>query len=632
MLKKINIGIRLWIGFSLILLLFTFVSLFIINRMESVSDLTSMMYRHPLAVSNAVLRIDADIVRIHRSMKDVVLAENNAEIDEAVQIVNRHEEHIYKDFKIISERFLGSKKMYENARKAFKKWKLIRDEVISLMRQGKKYQAATITKGKGARHVDKLSDAMLALNEFAQNKAGDFLNNTLKTRAETLSVAYTVVIVTILAGIIFVMLFTWSISNPLSVVMNAVLEISMGNLDKKITVKSDDEISQIAKAFNSMAGKLKKSYEELEEKVRTRTDELAEANRELKKEISEHMRTEEELRLHAQASENMLESVNIVRADNGVFIYTNPAFDKMFGYERNEMLGRHVSLVNAPTDKSPEDTAKEIISVLNYTGLWEGEVRNIKKDGTMFLTHAKVSAFNHSAHGSLWISVQEDITDRRQAEDQVKASLREKEILLRELYHRTKNNMQVIRSMLSLQSSYIKDENVLKIFQETENRIQSMALVHHKLYQTKDLSNISLKEYISELGDILLESYSVQSDKVLIVSDMDDVSVLIDTAVPCGLIVNELISNSLKHAFPEDMKGEIRIRLCRTDQGEILIRISDNGVGVPEGFDFRETKTLGLETIFGIGEIQLEGEVIFDTSNGVACQIRFKDTSYEPRV
>ncbi|MCP4109973.1 MAG: HAMP domain-containing protein [Desulfobacteraceae bacterium] len=334
MLKKINIGTRLWIGFILILFLFTFVSLYIVSQMGSLSNLTNMMYRHPLTVSNAVLRIDGNIVRIHRSMKDVALSKSDAEIHEAVQLVNKYEEDIYKDFELVSERFLGEKNMYENARKAFSKWKFIRDEVVELMHQGKKDEAATITKGKGAIHVNKLNAAMLALNEFAQNKARTFLDESLNTRAETLSVAYSMVIATIAAGVIFVTLVAWSISRPLSALMNAVLEISMGNLDKNIPVGSDDEIGQIGKAFNSMADKLKKSYAELEEKVRIRTRELAEANRELKKEISEHMRTEEELRLHAQALDNMLEGVNIVKADNGVFIYTNPALDNMFGYEK----------------------------------------------------------------------------------------------------------------------------------------------------------------------------------------------------------------------------------------------------------------------------------------------------------
>ena len=193
--------------------------------------------------------------------------------------------------------------------------------------------------------------------------------------------------------------------------------------------------------------------------------------------------------------------------------------------------------------------------------------------------------------------LEQRVAERKQAEEQVKKSLQEKEILLRELYHRTKNNMQVICSMLALQSQYTKDEQVLKIFEETENRIKSMALVHQKLYQSKNLSSIDLKDYISDFTDFLVKDHRVESNRISFIFDMDSVLVLIDTAIPCGLVLNELISNSLKHAFPGDMEGEIRIRLKKTEEGEIELRVSDNGVGVTKDFDFRQSDTLGVQTL-----------------------------------
>lgn len=281
--KELSIGIRLGIGFSLILLLFAIVSLFIINRMGFLSDLTGMMYRHPLAVSNAVFRVDGNIIRIHRAMKDVALAKSDAETDEAVRIADKYEKEVYKDFKIIEERFLGEKRMYEDARKAFREWKAIRDEVIALTRQGKKDEAAAITKGKGARHVDKVNTAMLSLSDFAQSKAEAFLNETSDIRGKTLNTAYLLVIITILGSVIFVILLTRTIIQPLSALMSAVIEISQGNLDKEIPVESKDELGQFARAFKAMVAKLKDAYHGLEEEVRKRTEELAEANENLKK-------------------------------------------------------------------------------------------------------------------------------------------------------------------------------------------------------------------------------------------------------------------------------------------------------------------------------------------------------------
>jgi PAS domain S-box-containing protein len=225
-----------------------------------------------------------------------------------------------------------------------------------------------------------------------------------------------------------------------------------------------------------------------------------------------------------------------------------------------------------------------------------------------------------------------DITERVRMEGRIKASLREKEVLLRELHHRTTNNMQVISAMLALQASHTKDERIVRVFQETENRIRSMALVHQKLLQSADLSSIDLKEYVSDLVNFLVASYGMRSDRISLILDVDSIPVLIDIAVPCGLILNELISNALKHAFPGDMKGEIRVRIGKTETGEMELQVSDDGVGVPQGFDFKSSDTLGLQNVFAIGQHQLQGEVVFEVQDGITCRIRFKDTLYSRRV
>jgi two-component sensor histidine kinase len=230
------------------------------------------------------------------------------------------------------------------------------------------------------------------------------------------------------------------------------------------------------------------------------------------------------------------------------------------------------------------------------------------------------------------LSTARDITERKQAEEQVKKALAEKEALLRELYHRTKNNMQVIIALLKMQASNLTDARLQAILQDTQNRIHSMALVHQKLYEAHDLSRVNLKEYIGDLVNLLMSSYRVSPDRVSLVSEMDDLFVLIDTAIPCGLILNELLSNALKHAFPADRTGEIRIQLGRTRSGEIQLQVADNGVGVPQGFDFRRDGWMGLRTVFVIGESQLEGQVRFEANKGVLCQIRFRDDLYRPRV
>ncbi len=224
-----------------------------------------------------------------------------------------------------------------------------------------------------------------------------------------------------------------------------------------------------------------------------------------------------------------------------------------------------------------------------------------------------------------------DITEQKQAEEQIKRTLVEKETLLRELYHRTKNNMHVIISLLNMEAHNTTNKEVLSIFKEMENRIHSMALVHEKLYKSFNLSRIDLKDYITDLGNILFDSFDLNSNRITVDFDLESVSVLIDTAIPCGLVLNELISNSLKHAFPDKREGTIHIHLAKKEE-EIELCVSDNGIGFPKNFDLDIDSHLGLRIILVLVENQLKGNIKFESENGVKCVIRYKDTFYTERV
>lgn len=225
-----------------------------------------------------------------------------------------------------------------------------------------------------------------------------------------------------------------------------------------------------------------------------------------------------------------------------------------------------------------------------------------------------------------------DITARKHAEESLKQALREKETLLRELYHRTKNNMQVIQSMLSMQAAVTNDESLVKIFRETESRIRTMALIHQKLYQTRDLSRIDLHDYIHNLVRLLVKSYNFSGVKINVKMEIPQINTLIDIAMPCGLILNELVSNTLKYAFPEKDSGNIYIRVFKPDPATIDLYFADDGVGLPDNFDFRRQKTVGMQIIFALVEQQLQGSVDFKIENGLTCHIRFTDTSYKERI
>ena len=231
------------------------------------------------------------------------------------------------------------------------------------------------------------------------------------------------------------------------------------------------------------------------------------------------------------------------------------------------------------------------------------------------------------------LSVARDITERKRAEEQIKASLKEKEILLKEVHHRVKNNLQVISSLLRLQSGYVKDKESLEMFRESCDRVRSMALIHEKLYQSEELSRVDFAKYIQDLTDHLFRSYGANSEAIRLKINVVDGLLGIDTAIPCGLIINELVSNSLRYAFPEGREGKICIDL-RSDLpaapsdtaaqrgNKFTLIVSDNGVGLPKDLDFRNTKSLGLELVNTLAD-QLRGTIELDRSGGTAFKIRF---------
>jgi len=221
-------------------------------------------------------------------------------------------------------------------------------------------------------------------------------------------------------------------------------------------------------------------------------------------------------------------------------------------------------------------------------------------------------------------------TQHKQREERLKRSLKEKEVLLKEIHHRVKNNMQIIYSLLSLQSRHIKDKNTLKMFQESQNRVRSMALLHEKLYQSRDLAMIEFGDYIRKLVYGLFHTYAVSSDSITLKINAENIYMDINTAIPCGLIINELVSNSLKHAFPEDKgwsekgetKGQIYIKLTSHKKNNFTLIIRDNGVGFPEGLDFRSTQSLGLQLVNTLVE-QLEGSIKLLQKDETSFKIEF---------
>jgi PAS domain S-box-containing protein len=214
--------------------------------------------------------------------------------------------------------------------------------------------------------------------------------------------------------------------------------------------------------------------------------------------------------------------------------------------------------------------------------------------------------------------------NRYWVEEQIKESLTEKEVLLKEIHHRVKNNMQIISSLLRLQSRDVTEKKYIDMFTDSQNRITSMSLIHEKLYQSKGLAKIDFDDYIRDLANGLFQSYGANGNIKLII-DIRDVSLGIDSAIPCGLVVNELVTNSLKHAFPDGRRGEVLISLHSTPENMIELIVRDNGVSIPANIDIRKTESLGLHLVTILVENQLHGEINLNRSKGTEFLVKFKD-------
>ncbi len=261
------------------------------------------------------------------------------------------------------------------------------------------------------------------------------------------------------------------------------------------------------------------------------------------------------------------------------------------------------------------------------------DYRYILRDGTTRIIHARAELVRDDAGDLVILSgTGQDMTERKHAEEQLRSALTEKETLLRELHHRTKNNMQVIMSLINLQIASVSNKQDAYLLNDTQNRIMSMALVHEKLYGSRDLSNVNLKNYVEGLASSLLRSYKVDTNKIVQIIEVDDMVLSIDTIIPIGLIITELMSNTLKYAFPGNGQEEIRISAHSFENGEIELTYGDNGIGFPADFDFKKTDSLGLKLVHNLVKSQLQGRLTLKTDKGSEFVIRFKEPERKKRI
>ena len=297
----------------------------------------------------------------------------------------------------------------------------------------------------------------------------------------------------------------------------------------------------------------------------------------------------------------------------------NPAAENIYGWKKDEVLGKPLPFITEDKKTEQDNLMSKVLLGESISGV---EMQRIRKDGNHIYTMMAAAPLKDSNGNSLGVmSTSADISDMVKAEKQIKASLEEKEVLIKEIHHRVKNNLQIISSLISLQASYTSEPEAQKMFQESKNRIRSMALIHEKLYQSDDLVQIDFNEYLQSLVNMLVQFFKKKLSNIELEVNCDNIYFDIDTAISLGLIVNELLSNCFKHAFREGESGKVSIELHSVGNGYQLI-VADNGIGFPENLDFRKTDSLGLQIVQTL-TIQLKGALELDRNTGTKINIIF---------
>ena len=373
--------------------------------------------------------------------------------------------------------------------------------------------------------------------------------------------------------------------------------------DRFLNIKTKDEIGTLSRTFNKMVAEI---------------DKRSALERSAAKSLRE---SEERLTLALKAAGQGIYDLDLRTGEAIV----SPEYAIMLGYDPAEFQETYAKWIER---LHPDE--KEAVSAV-YREYVKGEIpeyrvefRQHTKDGgwKWILSLGKIIERDANGNPLRMIGTNTDITDRKKAEQQIKQSLKEKEALLREIHHRVKNNMAVVSGLLSLEARKIKDADVRALFEKNQQRVRSMALVHEKLYQTKDLSSINLEGYIKSIISDIISLYRIDTSAITTEINIEGIELDLESAVPCGLIINELLTNAFKHGFPDDRSGVLSVDFRKTDDTYTLI-IKDNGVGLPEGFDYNEESTLGLRLVKVLTE-QIGGTLQIKSDKGTEAMVIFK--------
>ncbi len=443
--------------------------------------------------------------------------------------------------------------------------------------------------GKGAVEVSypvKAGD--LIVGNIVMGLNMDWMEEETGVIKKTMMASTGIALVVIFLGILLTSALADRISRPIRLLTQAAEKVGGGDYSQRINVKSNDEVGLLADTFDAMLGQLRNARMHLVEKD------------------------------YLDSILATMRDALIVADPEGRIEMVNKATLNLLGYREDELVTRQLRTIIS--DAQPGERGIEDLIGQGLIGD-DVEISLLSRDGRKIPVLLSGAVLENEGKVMRIVCVAKDISERNRAEDQIRASLREKEILLKEVHHRVKNNLQVVASMLNLQSRYLEDRKAKAMFEDSQRRIESMSLIHEKLYRSKDLARIDFREYIDDLmGSVT--ALNGGSDRLKIREDIGEVALDVNKGIPCGLIINELVSNALRHAFPDGRKGIIEVGMHSDISGRISLVVSDNGTGFPEHIDFRNTQSLGMQLVTSLVS-QLDGTIELDKSEGTAFTITF---------
>jgi len=382
------------------------------------------------------------------------------------------------------------------------------------------------------------------------------------------------------------------ITNPLQKLTQSVRSIDSGNLNTRVDVQSNDEIGKLAASFNNMAESLSKTL--------------------ISKDYVDNI------------IKSMGEGLMVIDSE-GLIKTVNPAILNLLGYKEKDIIDHTLDNL-FEKEKGLDSLFKRKIR----KELINGDLPDIDFDTTLITKNGiKIPVIfsgsvirNKKGEIENIVCVFSNISDIKQAQAKIKQSLKEKEAMLKEIHHRVKNNMQIISSMLRINSRRISNTMALDILNDCQNQIRSMAMIHESLYKSENLAMIDFLNYIQRLATHLFTMYQVSTDRISLRLKIRDIYLDINHAIPCGLILNELISNALKHAFPDGKKGEIRIEMEEIKKGRYFLKLEDNGIGIPKKINFQSPQSFGMQLVKDLVD-QIDGTIEISSDKGTKFKIRF---------